>query len=533
MTITKIAIVGGGTAGWLAANHLGKALAARRDIELTLIESPQVPTIGVGEGTVPAIRQSLQSFGISETEFIRSCDVTFKQSIKFINWLDKSRHGVHYAYHHLFDRPSSPLDLTPLYLSQQAQSESLLTNSLYTSALPTGSELNAGGFNASSAHYAHLVSAQHQLCESGKAPKSITTPEWQGIAGYAYHLNALKFAQLLASNAKQRFNVNHIRAHIDKVVLGDDGLISGLVTAEHGLVNFDFYIDCSGTEAVLMKALNVPFISVADSLFVDTALAIQVPTAAQQAIPPYTLATAHQAGWIWDIALTERRGVGLVYSSRYMNEDEATLKLHRYLGPSSCDMSFRKIAMKVGYLAESWRGNCVALGLAQGFLEPLEATSIMLTDFSAKLLAERLPQDCAQLPLLAGRFNQVMLHAWQRVIDFVKLHYFLSDRSDSQFWLDNRNPAHLSEELQQRLQLWQTSVPLKSDFFTKFEAFDLENYLYVLYGMKYQTQLSGAPSASLRQQAEDVQQLARKWLEYLPEHRDLLERIHKYGLQKN
>ncbi|MBV7315432.1 tryptophan halogenase family protein [Shewanella sp. NIFS-20-20] len=505
MKITRIVIVGGGTAGWLAANHLGKALMHRDDVELTLIESPKVATIGVGEGTVPAIRQSLQSFGISETEFIKHCDVTFKQSIKFVNWLDSAKHGSLNAYHHLFDKPSpNGEDLSPLWCQDRSQT------------------------------YADLVSLQYQACEAGKAPKSITTPEWQGQLGYAYHLNALKFAQLLAANAKQKFKVVHKQTHIEQVVVDESGHIRGLVSQDQGLLNYDFYIDCSGTEALLMsKALQVPFHSVAEQLLVDTALAVQVPTAPQQAIPPYTVATAHQAGWIWDIALTQRRGVGLVYSSQHMDEETASAKLRAYLGPEHSQLPFRRIDMKVGYLTESWRGNCVALGLAQGFLEPLEATSIMLTDFSAKLLAERIPQTVEQLPLLAQRFNAIVGHGWQRVVDFIKLHYYLSDRSDSQFWRDNRNPQHLSSELQQRLALWQDSLPQRADFFSKFEAFDVDNYLYVLYGMHFSTQLPANPPPGLYQQAQQLAAAAQRVRQALPEHRDLIERIHQYGLQKH
>jgi len=171
MDIQNIVIVGGGTAGWLAANHLGKSLAKNKKINITLIESPDIPPIGVGEGTVPDIQADLKSFGISETEFIRKCEVTFKQSIKFVNWSDKSKHGSDNYYHHLF-ADSSPFggDLTPCWLSGKQDTI-----------------------------YSDFVCPQHKICEENKAPKTITTPEYQGQLGYAYHLNAAKFAELLAS----------------------------------------------------------------------------------------------------------------------------------------------------------------------------------------------------------------------------------------------------------------------------------------------------------------------------------------------
>lgn len=357
MTIRKIAIIGGGTSGWLAANHLGRALKGRSGLSISVIESPDIPIIGVGEGTVPSIRKSLQSFGISESEFIRTCDVTFKQSIKFVNWLDKTRHGKHNFYHHLFDIINLHQgDAVSAWLAEQ------------------------------SGHFADFVSTQHLACEVAKAPKLITTPEYAGVLGYAYHLNAAKFAKLLAKNAIEKFNVEHILTTVHDVCLGVDGAIESLQT-EQGNLSFDFYIDCSGFESILLaKALKVPFISKAQQLFIDTALVAQIPTQPADVIPPYTKATAHQAGWIWDIALTQRRGTGFVYSSAHMNQAEAERKFDHYLGGKLADIPHRKIPMTVGYRQQFWVKNCVALGLAQGFLEPIEATSILLTDFSARFL---------------------------------------------------------------------------------------------------------------------------------------------------
>lgn len=298
MDIKRILILGGGTAGWLAANHLGKALEHRQDVTITLVESPDIPIIGVGEGTVPAIRQSLKRFGISESEFIRRCDVTFKQSIKFVNWMDKDRHGAGNFYHHLFDMPS-----------------------------PLGEDLTQHWLDNTNTAYGDMVSPQHKVCEAGRAPKRITHSEYEGALGYAYHLNAAKFAKLLAENAIRRFNVEHIMANVQEVTLRENGEIASLETDCRGSIGADFFIDCSGFESLLIdKTLKVPFVDKSHQLFADKAIAVQVPIDENEAIPPYTLATAHQAGWIWDIALTHRRGVGFVYSSKYMDDDTADRK---------------------------------------------------------------------------------------------------------------------------------------------------------------------------------------------------------------
>lgn len=507
MDIRRIVIIGGGTAGWLAVNHLGKAALNNKLLSVTLIESPDIPTIGVGEGTVPAIRQSLQSFGISETEFIKRCDVTFKQSIKFANWLDNTANGQDNFYHHLFDMPCSlGEELTKQWLAEKGRA------------------------------YAQTISPQHAVCEAYKGPKTISDAEYKGHLGYAYHLNAAKFAKLLGENAQTRFNVQHISANVQEVVLGDEGEIKSLVTDCAGTLDFDFYIDCSGFASLLIdKALKVPFVDKGEQLFVDKAITVQVPTDPASAIPPFTIATAHQAGWIWDIALSNRRGVGFVYSSKYMDDETAVCKLDHYLGGRLSEHNYRTIPMKVGYRERFWEKNCVALGLAQGFLEPLEATSILLTDFSAGFLANRFPTSTAQLDGMRQQFNQVMGYAWERVVDFIKLHYCLSDRTDSQFWVDNRDPKTMSDELIKRLALWENFIPNREDFFSKFEVFDLENYLYVLYGMNLPTQVTPSHAGdnnNARMHSDKIARIADRLVNELPNHRELLDKINRYGLQE-
>ena len=267
----NIVVVGGGTAGWLAANHLGKKFSHNDDVNVSLIESPDIAPIGVGEGTVPNIRKTLASFGISESEFIRRCDATFKQSIKFVNWMDKEKHGEKNFFHHLFDAPSKFGDDLTAHWLKYGQGQM----------------------------YADMVSPQHSACEHKKAPKAITTKEYEGVLGYAYHLNAAKFAELLSENATENFGVKHIQANVTNVELDASGAIKALLTKELGLLEYDFYLDCTGFESMLIgKALKVPFVEKSKELLVNSALVVQVPTNESGEIPPYTIATAHQAGWI-------------------------------------------------------------------------------------------------------------------------------------------------------------------------------------------------------------------------------------------
>ena len=216
MNIKKVAILGGGTAGWLAANHIGKELLKRKGVSVTLIESPDIPPIGVGEGTVPDIRNTLKTFGIREDEFIRQCDATFKQSIKFVNWMDKKKHGEGNFFHHLFDVPN-PYDtkhLTQHWLNDKQKSKS----------------------------HAQYLSSQHAICEAGLAPKSITNAQYEGELAYAYHFNAGKFAQLLSCNAKDKFSVSHVHTNVTQVKLANDGTIAALVTDSEGELEFDFIL---------------------------------------------------------------------------------------------------------------------------------------------------------------------------------------------------------------------------------------------------------------------------------------------------
>lgn len=499
--IKRIAIVGAGTAGWLAANHLGQALRADTDISITVIESADVPTIGVGEGTVPYVIKGLQKFGISEARLLLECDTTFKQGIKFVNWLDQQQHGAGNRYYHPFDAPyPNGFDITNYWLSQQQ--------------LPF-----------------ERVGIQAEICQLGLAPKSRESAEYEGPFAYAYHFNALKFAALLAENAKQRFGVEHQIATVIAAVTDEQGLIRQLEYADGSFEEFDFYIDCSGFSAILLgKTLAVPFISKATELLTDRVMVQQVPLSATDELPPYTTATAHQAGWIWDIPLTSRRGTGFVYSSAHMSDEEARLQFAHYLQLDPADFAPRQIPMQVGFREQFWSGNCVALGLAQGFVEPLEATSILVTDFSAELLAKHFPRYLPDIMTYQPYYNQVLRYVWDGVVDFIKLHYFLSDRQDSDFWIDNRNETTLSPQLKARLAMFRLRPPQQQDFFSRFDLFNEKNFLYVLYGMKFHTRVPViTPYESQRSQEllrHNQQLLATASQELMP-HRAWLEGLKK------
>ena len=507
MKIKRIAIIGGGTAGWLAANHLGAELCHDPEIEITLIESLDVPTIGVGEGSVPYLAKGLKRFGISEAELLLACDATFKQGIKFVNWLDKNVHGDNH-YYHAFDVP-----------------------------YPAGIDVSSYWVSHASQRPFDDVGIQARICDLGLSPKLKGSGDYDGALSYAYHFNALKFAGLLAKNAQKKFNVKHQFATIVGVERDQFGLISHLITADNSSLAFDFYVDCSGFSSILIdKALKVPFESKSSELLTDTVLVQQVPLNAKENINPYTTATAHKAGWIWDIPLTTRRGTGFVYSSRHMSDEEALTLYADYLQVDKAQFKPRKIPMEIGYRKEFWHKNCVALGLAQGFVEPLEATSILVSDFSAELLARHFPRTIEDISVSTSYYNSVITYVWERVVDFIKLHYCISDRKDSSFWLDNQKEDTVSFELKQRLARFKLRPPHQSDFFSRFDLFDHKNFLYVLYGMKFKTNHSALSQQEIthcEKLFSDNDLLVGRAETLLLNHRDWLEGLMRAFEAKN
>ena len=512
--VRKILIVGGGTAGWITAGVLASRYPQRGvdGISIALIESSQQSPIGVGEGTWPTMRATLKQIGVTETDFLRECDASFKQGSQFVGWVDGNDAD---SYYHPFTLPVDYADrnLAPYWLED-----------------PRGTS------------FAMSMCFQTDACSRGLAPKQITTPEFAGLANYAYHLDAGKFAPFLRRHCIEKLGVKHICDEIVRVDAEESGDISQLVTQSGATLAADLYVDCSGFSALLIgKHFGVPFLSKGDVLFIDRAWAVQVPHPSPDgAIGSVTLATAQSAGWVWDIGLTTRRGVGYVFSSRYSSEEDALDELKRYLdrrGDLSPQLSFRKIAINSGYRREFWIRNCVAVGLSAGFLEPLEASAIVMIELSAKSIANLLPSCRTGMAEAARLFNDLYRYRWERIVDFLKLHYVLSRRSDSQFWIDNRDPRSIPNSLRDYLQYWRTHCPGQEDFSHREEVFSAASYQYILYGMGFQTY----PSAWLlnerdrqraREKMNETVQHARTLAASLPSNRDLLSKVSLYGLQK-
>lgn len=506
LPVKRVVIVGGGTAGWLVA----ASLAAHFDtsdsgLSVTLVESDTLGTIGVGEGTWPSMRTTLNKIGISETEFVRKCGASFKQGSQFRGWRDGQRE----SYYHPFSLPEHYVGVNPWDLWQSANLET---------------------------DFAHTVSSQAAVCEASKAPKQIEMPGYAYALNYGYHLDAGKFVELLRAHAIERLGVKHVVDHLVGVETDADDFVLGVRGEKSGLIEGDLFIDCSGFHGFLLSGyygigLNA---EPAKYLFNDRALAVQLPYESDQSpIASVTLGTAHSAGWTWDIGLQHRRGVGRIYSSAHQTDDEAETGLREYVNQTAPHVNFddlnpRQIKFQSGFRDKFWHKNCVAIGLSAGFVEPLEASALVLVELGAKFLCDHMPVDRQVMAITAKRFNEQFTYRWNEIVRFLKLHYVLSHRSDSDYWLAHRQQANSPDDLIELLELWRTRAPWHQDEGRVDDLFPSASYQYVLYGMGFGTKNNG----HLKRRAPNFEQVSRQryqqeqqYLSLLPTNRELVQQL--------
>lgn len=494
--VRTVVILGGGTAGWLSAAYL--AARAPQSLSITVIEAPDIPTVGVGEGTWPTMRATLAAIGIGEAEFMLACDASFKQGSRFDLWHDGTPGD---SYLHPFTAPPA-VDFGELLSAWQ----------------------QAGG------PFAAAMTSQAAVCAEALAPRQAGMPDYAGALNYAYHFDAGKFAALLTRIATERLGVRHVADRMVAVEADEDGTIRALQTQDNGSIEGDLFIDCSGQAALLIGgALGSSWIDRSTVCFNDRALALQVPTPAGCPIASQTVGTAHRAGWIWDIALPTRRGIGCVYASRFMDEEAAREVLLDYVGAQlpGADLTAlepRKLAFPTGYRERLWQGNCIAIGQSAGFIEPLEASAIVMIELSLRALAENFPQRRENLPFLAERFNALFHYRWERIVEFLKLHYVLSRREEP-YWQAHRDPATVPPRLAALLALWRDQPPSTWDFPQIDEVFPAASQQFVLYGMGQTLPPGLAPSAEAGARLAEVARKARVLTSSLPGNRAYLDQL--------
>lgn len=504
--LKNILVVGGGTAGWLTAAVVAAGHDSRLEsgVQLTLIESPDVSTIGVGEGTWPSMRDTLGKIGVAERDFIRECGASFKQGSKFVGWRTGKQEEF---YYHPFSLPQGYLNanLVPYWQTEHPEIS-----------------------------FASAFGTQEALCELGRAPKQPATPDFAAVANYAYHLDAGKFAAFLQRHCTQKLGVRHVLDHVTGVNSSPQGDIESLATRANGDLRADLFIDCTGVASLLLgKHFGVPFVSRKNVLFNDRAIAMQVPYSADNdAISSATIATAQDSGWVWDIGLPSRRGVGYVYSSDHATEEDAEKALRNYVAsnPRSCsatDIPARQLTFNPGYRQEFWHRNCVAVGMSAGFIEPLEASAIALVEMSAAMIRDELPANREVMDIVARRFNEQFSYRWERVIEFLKLHYVLSSRTDSAYWLDNCARASVPDRLAELIELWKYQPPSRRDLIQAEEIFPSASYQYVLYGMGFrtcprETSCTRDNFEKARNYFSENERLIQKHMNGLPSNRELI-----------
>lgn len=501
--MTRVIILGGGTAGWLAACTLASAKARLTvdELAITVIDSPELAPVGVGEGTWPTMRTTLSEIGLDEQDVIASCDGAFKQGSRFDGWLTGAAED---SYYHPFTAPPEgrALDLVAAW-----------------------QEL------APSLPFAEAVCPQPALCAAGIAPRQSEMPPYAGAVNYAYHLDAVKLGATLADHAVSRLGVTHFREEVTAVEAGSGGDIEALRTRSGQRIEGDLFIDCTGAAALLIGAhYSAEWIDCSSMLPNDRALVVQVPVEPGSAIESQTIGTAHPAGWLWDIGLPTRRGIGCVYSSHFMDEDAANRILSDYISRIGGDTAAsalkpRLLSFRSGYRSDFWRGNCIAVGLSAGFIEPLEASAIVMIELSMRALVDNFPVDRGAMAVHARRFNERFRTHWQRVVEFLKLHYLLSRRSEP-YWRAHRDRATNPERLMDLIELWRHQPPTSYDLPLAEEIFPAASYQYVYYGMAGPVPKRLPPAdPSMRRHVAQVREKVRGLSSALPTNRTYLDLI--------
>jgi tryptophan halogenase len=443
--INDIVIVGGGSAGWMTAAMLAKQLAS--SVNITLVESDDIGTIGVGEATIPPIKSFNRMLGIDENDFLKNCNGSIKLGISFENWSQKN-----HSYFHPFGRFAVDFDYMPFayFWNKQRQAGHAKPLQDYASAW-------------------HL--AKHdKFSLPAKDPKSL----FSGF-DYAYHFDSSLYANYLKEYAtkrgviRQEGQINHVSTH------SHNGFISSVTLASGQVINGDFFIDCSGGRALLInKTLGVKFIDWSEHLLCNRAIAVQ--TKHTKPISPYTRSIAGDAGWQWRIPLQTRMGNGFVHSSHFIDEQQAIDTLVDSVdGELLTDP--RVINFKVGRREKFWHKNCVAIGLSSGFLEPLESTSLHLIQRAIMRLVYLFPNK--QCDDINTRFyNKQSIEEYEHIRNFIILHYKATQRDDSEFW---RYCQHMPipDSLQHQIELFATHGHL--DLNGK-DLFKQDNWLAVLIG---------------------------------------------------
>lgn len=484
--VKNVVILGGGTAGWMTAAILSKSLTK---LNITLVESEQIGTIGVGEATIPSMHFFNDLLGINSSEFVKQTSGSFKLGIQFENWHKKDD-----GYFHAFGT--------------------------------TGSGMWAAKFHeywkrGVSLGIAKPFSHYNFEAQAAKAHKFSHQPN--GL-NFAYHLDASLYSKLLKQEAKKN-GVTRIEGLVNKVHTNEEnGNITAIELQDGQKIEGELFIDCSGFRGLLInETLNTPFIDWAHWLPMDRAIPIQ--TKLKPAPPPFTRSIAHHAGWQWRIPLQHRMGNGIVYSSQYMSDDDAMDTLLSTIDGEPLTEP-RVIKFKTGHRQQLWNKNCIAIGLSGGFIEPLESTAIHIIQQGIMQLVKYFPSYGIN-DLEVAEYNSYMATDYNEIKDFIILHYCQTEREDSPFWKFCKN-MDIPDSLKAKMDLFKKTgrfIESKNQIFG-------DSWLQVMIGQGLIPDLhhplaDELSEIELKDFLDKIEHDIQSKVQQLPSHHEYLNNLHK------
>lgn len=491
--INKIVILGGGTAGWMAASAMAKLLNDRM-CEIQLIESEEIGTIGVGEASIPQLQLFNKLLGINEDEFVRQTSGTFKLGIQFVNWKN-----IGSSYIHAFGDVGQKMEGVPFYHYW-----------LRAYKLGRASHIDDYTLNCLACYQKKFM----RSIDAGNSPLS-------NIA-YAFHFDATRYAQYLRKYSEDR-GVMRTAGKVAETVLHDNGFIRGVRLESGEFYEADFFIDCSGFRGVLIEqALKTGYEDWTRWLPCDTAVAVGCMSAGEP--EPYTRSTAHSAGWQWRIPLQHRIGNGHVFCQKYMSVDEATSILLGNLDGEPLGEP-RVLKFVTGHRKKFWNKNCLALGLASGFMEPLESTSIHLVQAGlAKFFSFFPRKEIDQVDV--DEFNRQTKFEYECIRDFLILHYYATQRSDSDFW-NYCKTMDVPDTLTRKIALFKSNGRI---FRFNSELFSDMSWFEVMYGQgirphRYDAMVDIFTEEELSRRMDSIKGVIGRSVDRMPTHQEFIDQF--------
>ena len=458
--IKKIVIAGGGSSGWMTASYLSHNL---KDIKITLIEASDIPTIGVGESTIPPIVDFMKGLGLKEEDWMPKCNATIKSAICFKDFYKKG----------------DPKFWFPFTGIEMFEGRAINRYWLHE-------HLNNPEFKDRYSFYDYCY-VTPAICDHGSTVKALPKP-----LGYAYHVDSGLLGGVLKDFSTSN-GVEHIIDNITKANLDENGWIKSLSRKNGEDIEGDLFIDCTGFGSYLMdKVMKEPFEDYYDCLFNDRAVAIRIKyNDKHKEMSSFTECTAMSSGWIWRVPLYNRLGTGYVYSSKHKTEDEAEAELRQHLGEDRTkDVDALHLKIRVGKHKRSWVKNCIAVGLSGGFVEPLESTGLQIVQGQVDLLMQILKKSNDYSVSDVKVYNDSVTRLYELIRDFLVCHYALTSREDSQYWRDVKYETRIPDTLSKKLQIARTNMP-DNEFTRIFDDSSLagfnfnDGWMSVLVGMNH------------------------------------------------